>query len=570
LNEEVMRALKLKASRNYPEADAFTKLSADRALRTTLPLFMQNTRRDILATVLIAADGSAFVTSVGGAISEPVAGYPYTEQDWYRKALQADGKIAFIGAHAQDYLLDTPRQRVLSVARLIKDPDTRQSLGVIMADADTVVLARIVSEIHFHVSSIVCIFDSENKLLYASRPLSDDIQRQVLAGDRNIRSAGDGFVAISKPISPAQWKVIVLLSNAEIAAKTRWWYIAGILFATGGLVLTFLLFFALSRWIIHPFRDMISVMDQVRGGNLQTRFQVTGSDEIAELGQALNSMIERLNQLIDQEYKAVINQRNAEYRALQSQIQPHFLYNTLNSFIGLNRLKDSLGLEKAIFALSGMLHYILEGEEWVQLEDELTFLKKYCDLQKLRFRDRLAVSIQCDRAIQELKIPKLLLQPLVENAMIHGIEPAGRACRLDITADLHSRDGSSRVQISVQDDGCGFDPLSLPAKKGFGLANIRERLDLAFPEATFSMISQAGIGTKTTIEIPCHADFFLEKTQPQEQIVAEAEQDRARPQGADHQADHPPAGDGQGAGEGAQRSASPGDHERQRGALAHP
>ena len=502
LNEEVMRALKLKASRSYNDADAFTKLSADRALLTTLPLFLQNSRRDILATLLVAADGAAYVTSVGSAISEPVANYPYTQQDWYRRAVEADGNVIFISSHTQDYLSGESKQQVFSVARLIKDPDTRLPLGVIMADADTVVLARIISDINFNVSSIVCIFDADGKLLYASNPLPNDLQKQVLEGKENVRSASDSFVAISKSISPAQWKVVVLLSNAEIAAKTRWLYAAGILFAIGGLILTFLLFFALSRWIIHPFQDLIAVMKRVQSGNLQTRFAVRGNDEIAELGQALNDMIERLNQLIDREYKAVINQRNAEYRALQSQIQPHFLYNTLNSFIGLNRLKDSAGLEKAILALSGMLHYILEGGEWVRLEDEITFVQKYCDLQKYRFRDFLTVDIRCDAAVKELKVPKLLLQPLVENAVIHGIEPAARPCTLNVTAELKQIDHSSRMRISIRDNGCGFDHQSHPTKEGLGLVNVRERLSLAFREATFSVASQVDLGTQVIIEIP--------------------------------------------------------------------
>ena len=108
-----------------------------------------------------------------------------------------------------------------------------------------------------------------------------------------------------------------------------------------------------------------------------------------EMGLSYPTLRARLNELIEGEYKAVINQRNAEYRALQSQIQPHFIYNTLNSFLGLNRLNDMVGLEKAILALSGMLHYILEGEDWVVLHEEITFIQRYCELQSLRFRDRL-------------------------------------------------------------------------------------------------------------------------------------------------------------------------------------
>jgi two-component system sensor histidine kinase YesM len=502
LNEEVMQALRLKNSPNYATADEYSKIVGVRALKTSLPLFLQNSRTDILATILVFPDNTSFVASVGAELSGPLADYSYTQQDWYQKAVEADGQVVFISSHLQDYLRSTPGQKVFSVARLIKEPDTHQPLGVIMADADTVVLARIVSDINFNVSSIVSIFDDENKLLYSSKPLPTDLQQQTWGNGDIIRSNGDSFVPVSKVIAPSQWKVVVLLSNSEILAKTRWMYITGILFAGGGLLLTFLLFFILSRGIVHPFQEMMMVMKQVQTGNLQARFVVTGKDEISELGKALNKMIERLNQLIECEYKAVISQRNAEYRALQSQIQPHFLYNTLNGFIGLNRLRDSAGLEQAIFALSGMLHYTLEGDEWVVLEDEIAFVQKYCDLQRIRFQDRLTAEIHCDTSIKDLMVPKLLLQPLVENAIIHGVEPAGHPCSLTVKAELKSKDGSPCAKITVLDDGTGFNPESLEGRAGLGFANVRERLDFSFCDASFSISSQINLGTQIVIEIP--------------------------------------------------------------------
>jgi two-component system, sensor histidine kinase YesM len=508
LNDNVMQAMQLKASPNYGQADDYTKLLADRALQTTLPLFLQNSRTDILATILITPDGTAYITSVGDAFGEPVPDYPYTQQDWYRKAMQADGDVVFISSHPQDYLSNASGRQVFSVARLIKDPDTRQPLGVIMADADTVVLARIINDIHFNVSSIVCVFDDQNKLLYSSRTLPEDLQNLNFGGGSTVEAAGDSYVTVSTVISPAGWRLVVFLSNAEVAAKTQWIYITGILFAVSGLALTLLLFFILSRWVGRPFQEMITVMKQVQTGNLQARFTVSGNQgEIAELGLALNNMIEQLNELIEREYKAVINQRNAEYRALQSQIQPHFIYNTLNSFLGLNRLNDMVGLEKAILALSGMLHYILEGEDRVALDDEITFIQRYCELQWLRFRERLTSQIRCDKDAKEIKIPKLLLQPLVENAMIHGIEPAGRPCTMTVDVELFQEGSKSWVCITIQDDGQGFDPQALDEKKGLGLTNVRERLRIAFPDANMSISSQVNCGTKVMIEFPVEIEL---------------------------------------------------------------
>jgi two-component system sensor histidine kinase YesM len=501
LSDEVMRALNLKAGPGYAQADDYTRLVADRALNSTLTLFLQNTRRDILGTILVTLDDSVYVTSVSGA--RPVPGYAYAEQEWYRKAVDAGGKVAFISAHPQDYLTIPARKQVFSVARLVRDPDSRRPLAVIMADADTVVLDRIAGDMDFGVSSIVCIFDGDGRLLYSSRPVAADLQEQAWKETAEIRLDGEAYVPISKPVPPAGWKLVVLLSSSEIAAKARWMYAVGILFAVAGLMLTFGLFFILSRWIIYPFREMIAVMQKVQGGDLHTRFAVTGNDEVAELGNALNHMIAQLNQLIDREYRAALNQRNAEYRALQSQIHPHFLYNTLNGFIGLNRLGDRGGLERAILALSGMLRYILDPQDWVRLEDEFLFVEKYCDLQRIRFQERLETDIGFDPALGDVRIPKLLLQPLVENAVIHGVEPMSRPCRLSVRASLLQRDGAPRVRISIEDDGQGFDAQRNGDRESLGIANVRERLNIAYGNADFCIHSRVGAGTRVTIEVPC-------------------------------------------------------------------
>mgnify|MGYP005834447713 CR=1 FL=1 len=501
LNEEVMRALWLKASPGYNEVDDYTKLVAGRALNSTLPLFLQNTRKDILGTILVTPDGSAYVTSVAGAV--PVPGYPYAEQEWYRKAVEADGKVAFISAHPQDYLSAPARKHAFSVARLVRDPDSRRPLAVIMADADTVVLDRITSHVDLGVSSIICIFDSEGRLLHSSRPLAAALQAEAWKESGRIELAGQSYVAISEPIPPAGWKLVALLSGSEITAKARWLYAVGVLFAAGGLLVTLVLFFILSRWIVRPFQEMIAVMQKVQGGDLQARLVVTGNDEVAELGRALNTMIARLQQLIDREYKAVLSRRNAEYRALQSQIQPHFLYNTLNGFIGLNRLGDTQGLERAILALGDMLRYIFDRQDWVRLEDEFLFIRRYCELQRIRFRERLESAIHCDAAARDVRIPKLLLQPLVENAVIHGIEPMSRPCRLSITASPVVRDDRPAVRICIEDDGQGFDPDRQFDPESLGIANVRERLAMAFADARLSITSRPGAGTVVTIVIPC-------------------------------------------------------------------
>jgi sensor histidine kinase YesM len=201
-------------------------------------------------------------------------------------------------------------------------------------------------------------------------------------------------------------------------------------------------------------------------------------------------------------YKELLEKREAEYRALQAQIQPHFLYNVLNGLVGLNRMGDARSLESALFSLKDMLRYILDKGRWTTVGEELDFVGRYCELQQLRFADRLAVSISRDDAVCSLPIPKLLLQPVVENAVIHGIEPLDRPGILTVEALVVGQNGGSTARIIVADNGAGFLPGSDAIAERIGLANVQERLRMAYPDSRFSIDSGIGRGTRICIEIP--------------------------------------------------------------------
>jgi two-component system, sensor histidine kinase YesM len=503
LNNDVMIALKLKASHEYASAKPSEQLAANQALYATLPYYLSTTRQDILSTIILPYDGSVFVAARYNP-SSPVPNYPFRQQTWYKQAIAADGDVAFINPHAQDYLLTPLTTQVFSVARLIKDPDTGRPLAVIMADADTVVIRNIVTGVKLNVSSIIAVFGTNEQLLYSSQPLSGRVIQALARKGSVIQDGGDAYLSMIQKTASAPWSVVILLSQSEINAQLQLLYIAGALFAITGLCLTFLLFSILSRWIVTPFQHMMGVMKQVQEGDLQTQVVIEGEDEIAILGNAFNTMIAQLDETIGREYVATLNQRNAEYRALQSQIQPHFLYNTLNGFIGLNRLGERQTLENAIIALSGLLRHVLSSEEWVTIKEEFLFLQRYCELQALRFQEKMSFELHCEQTLTDFKIPKLLLQPLVENAVIHGIEPADHPCllRVDATTVLAGKEEKPVIRILVEDNGVGFTMEAQGFNPHLGLANVRERLKIAYEGASLSISNVIGSGTHIIIEIP--------------------------------------------------------------------
>ncbi len=194
-------------------------------------------------------------------------------------------------------------------------------------------------------------------------------------------------------------------------------------------------------------------------------------------------------------YGELLENREAQYWALQSQVQPHFIYNILSGFIGLNRMGATERLEKAILSLREMLRYVTDQKHLTSLKDEVNFLKNYCDLQKIRFSERLEYDLIIDEKLGDFMIPRLLLQPLVENAVIHGLEPLEEGGSLRLRAEREE----GHILIKIEDDGCGFDPQT--EREGVGTRNVRERLAMAFPGSEMVMNSRIGEGTELLIRI---------------------------------------------------------------------
>lgn len=207
-----------------------------------------------------------------------------------------------------------------------------------------------------------------------------------------------------------------------------------------------------------------------------------------------------------QTYAELIEERNAEYQALQSQVQPHFLYNVLGGFAALNRMGDRDSLERSILALKDMLRYTVSHQSLAAISEEIAFIEKYLELQKMRFQDRLAWHISVDPELSTTKIPKLIIQPFVENAIIHGIEPSGEGGTISIEISKAEYKQKPWILIIIQDTGMGFNPLN--TEKGVGLANVERRLQLCYSNqsgtsnAGYRIQSKPGQGCRVELQIP--------------------------------------------------------------------
>ena len=392
---------------------------SDYIINEILPIYINMLRKEILSIVIINKNGSALYFNRNQNV-DLINDYDFRAQEWYKKTIEENGNVVYIGSHRPDYFDYSTSLRVFSLARLIRHPYISQTPGVVLVDADTQIFADLFSNLQFSPGSISLLLDTEDNILFSSKPVSPGILAQVSNNSPFIKGETSNYNAVYKKVISSDWKIAVLVSDREIKKRIRLVYVVCIMASMITLFLTYFLFQMLTLfYIIRPIKEMSQVMKKVEEGDLEVRLKPRGSNEIATLGKNLNNMIEKLNELITRDYKLVISQKKAEYQALVSQIQPHFLYNTLNGFLGLNRLGKRKLLEESILNLTDMLRYTLTPGEYYQstVENEFEFIEKYCTLQKLRFKEKMETLINCDESVKNLIIPKLLIQPLVENAV---------------------------------------------------------------------------------------------------------------------------------------------------------
>lgn len=499
-NQSFMNSLLLMNSMHYDGLSDYEKFHVAQSIEGTLTNYLQATREDILSSLFVTGKLDSFITTKKYGQTYIKEDYDFEQANWYIEAQQEDSNVVYINAHTQDYLETPVANKVFSVARLIKDPMTMKRLGILMADIDTNIIAKTFKSVNLGVSSIITVYDGDRQLIYATQTLSSDIKKQMAQSSHNeIKDGRHHYRLISRSLKKLPWQVNILISLTEFNDKIRSMYMVGGLILVTELFITFLFFSFMSNRITKPFNQMLLTIEKIKNGNKDIRFDDTGKDEIAYLSTNLNHMMDQINELIHREYQAIIEKKTAEYHALQSQIQPHFLFNTLNGLLGLNRLGERKKIEETVISLTQMMRYILNQQDTSSLREEFKLLDNYCALQKLRFGDRMNYTLDLAEDVEEVGVPKLLLQPLVENAIIHGLEPMSREGYLVVRAYKENRGNQGSLHILVEDNGIGF---STASPMGTGLTNIKNRLVLIYPHHKLSVSSKEGYGTYITIEIP--------------------------------------------------------------------
>ncbi len=266
------------------------------------------------------------------------------------------------------------------------------------------------------------------------------------------------------------------------------WIMLSLLFCAVLLCILFCIIFnkIQKRYVIQPVFGLVDAFGDMERAEFVTIPDVQRKDEIGILQKAFNQMTERLDNLINQVYRIDYEKQEAQLRALTEQINPHFLYNTLDSIHWKAIRNKDLDVAEQILALSDVYRYLLnQGKEMIRIRDEVRFLEKYLYLMRMRYGQRVAWKSEVSDDTLELMIPKLIIQPLIENAIVHGIEPSPEGG--SVILQIYRNKGE--LVIDVEDTGVGFGrDLSLrndeihTLEGAFALKNMNSRLKLHFPD----------------------------------------------------------------------------------------
>ncbi|WP_062048903.1 sensor histidine kinase [Bacillus sp. JCM 19034] len=283
------------------------------------------------------------------------------------------------------------------------------------------------------------------------------------------------------------------------------------------ITMIFVLVFALifSSNIAKPIQKLANDMEQVEKENFQTAKSLSNrTDEVGKLEKSYSYMINRIKQLIDQEYKSEIEKKDAQLIALQTKVNPHFLYNTLQLIGDRAFANKGEQVYEIIQALSRMFRYVVKQQKkLVSLSEEVNYLQHYLAIQKKRFVDKLTVELYVDEEAENARLPVLTLQPIVENAFVHGFASSIDHWVLDISIQVVF----DEVEIMITDNGKGLNEEELQGLKkrlqsnqspledqdSIGVTNVDSRIKLLFgKEYGVEIDSSEDIGTSITIRIP--------------------------------------------------------------------
>ena len=462
-------------------------------------LLIQNTRRDIATIALFSENGKIIYSTVQDNLKE---NSEVNKQKWFQNAMNHSYNLTFSAPHDQN-IFENRHDWVVSLSREVNYNDGNKNLkGVLLVDMNYSVIRQLCQNTSIGKNGYIYIVDSDNNIIYnpKQQPINMDLKNS---------SEGDKLIT-TKIVSYTNWKVIAVAYTSEMVASKQdiiKFIICVILFSA---VLIFLIISVLSAKISEPIKNLEKSMKKVEEGEFNIFVEAKGEDEVVKLSKTFNLMISKVQYLMKQIVVEQESKRQSELDALQAQINPHFLYNTLDSVVWMAESGKNQHVITMVTALAKLFRIsISRGLNFITVEQEIEHVKNYLIIQKMRYGDKFNYKINISQEVKQLKTLKLILQPLVENSIYHGIEYMQDEGQIKISACI----SDGKLLYIVEDNGLGIDSeklnmiLNYDGKinggSGVGIKNVHERIQLTYgKQYGLEIESELEVGTTIKIWLP--------------------------------------------------------------------
>lgn len=447
----------------------------------------------------------------------------YSKLDWYAKAVAKPQDAIITGPNRHSFF-DTDDE-VISLSREVQSYENGTFRGVILINLNMNKITEICNSFQEKQENFICIINDKGELVYEQQNGRERFAFDEKENRQELNTAlgktkescfrlnyrGEKYLVTRTDMKTTGWTLVSMVPYKSVMAETM--AISGVMILAVAitLIVTLLLLNWILTGVVKPLKKLEKYMVQVNPDNMDQRMEILTDDEIGHLSMKFNQMMDRIRNLKEQVIEEQEDKRKYELQALQAQINPHFLYNTLDSIIWMAETNDS-NIVAMTEALAKLFRISLnKGNEEISLERELEHVKNYLIIQSMRYADKFTYEISAEPGVERCRTIKLILQPIVENCIYHGIKKKRGTGKITIRAYRREQN----LIIEVSDDGCGM-PEEICRKilsdeiesenisgSGIGVKNVNERIQLRFGKKYgLSYSSEEGVGTTVTYVLP--------------------------------------------------------------------
>ncbi|WP_251551473.1 cache domain-containing sensor histidine kinase [Neobacillus muris] len=424
----------------------------------------------------------------------------------YRTALKFEGNPPF-----------------LLLMKQITDFDNRKSLGTIFLAVKLSFIEKVLSDLEEEKNAELSVMDEGGQIIYHTNPnrigtFFPNLKEYPIHNGsfQSFDQKGPSLISINQSASH-KWILVHSIPLKYLTKSTDIVKNVTVFAFVGLVIITTIISIILAWTVTKPIKRLGNIMQEVEQGNLDVYIPVHGKDEVGVLAHSFDSMIRKLRELIKKNYTIEIRQKDAELYALQSQINPHFMYNTLQTISMAVEEGESEAVVEMVTVLGRMLRYSLtNNDRLVPISKEVEHVNDFLRLQRFRFEERLTFEIKVEIKSDEYFSPKFILQPIIENSIKYGLEKR-KILKIEIVVrEIAREQGSKDIVFIIRDNGPGIsseqladinlklrsDPMG-KRESGFGMMNVHARVAMLFGnQYELKVKSKEGTGTEVTIQIP--------------------------------------------------------------------